>query len=231
MIKMISVIVPTFNSERSIKACLNSILNQNFKEKYEIIVVLDKRTNDKTLYIVREYKKNFKNIKLLICNRKGSGAARNFGVKYAKGKYILFTDSDCRVSRNWIRLLVTKLKKTKNNIAVIGGSDPFLRKKGFFNNLMRLDNKFRTSPKGGYTNFIDTDNFGIKSSIFKRIGGFDENLYAGEDVDFSSKIQKMGLKLYFDPKIKVYHDKNYPLFYFVKESYQHSYDLANVCKH
>lgn len=224
----VSIIVPILNAEKTVEKCLIYLEKQTYKGKTQIIIVLDKRTCSKTLDIIKNYVKKYKNIKLLICNKKGAGNARNFGVRYAKGKYLFFTDADCKISRNWIELMEKKLKESKKNIGIVGGSDPFLKKNGILNEFMRLDNDFRTPNKEGYTNFIDTNNFGIKKNIFKRIGGFNKNLHAGEDVDLSLKIKKLGLKLYFDPKIKVFHNKSYSLFSFIKESYQHSYDLANV---
>lgn len=86
----ITVIVPTYNREKTIKRCLDSILNQSYPV-FEIIVVDDGST-DKTLDILcREYSTKTVVIKQ---NHKGAQAARNEGIKAARGEYIVFLDSD-----------------------------------------------------------------------------------------------------------------------------------------
>lgn len=89
---LVSVIVPTYNAEKTLNKCLDSLLNQTLKE-IEIIVINDKST-DKTLEILNSYKDNKKIV--IIDNKKnlGPAASRNKGLDIAKGKYIGFVDSD-----------------------------------------------------------------------------------------------------------------------------------------
>ena len=89
----ISVIVPSYNNEKFIKKCLDSILNQTFKDM-EIICIDDKST-DKTLHIINEYALKDSRIKVYQ-NEKNNGIAytRNRSLKLAKGKYLYFLDSD-----------------------------------------------------------------------------------------------------------------------------------------
>ena len=88
----ISVIIPCYNQENYIKQCLDSILNQSFRN-YEIIAV-DDGSCDKTPAILSEYKKRNKNIRVFSTSNKGAGAARNFGLTKAVGDFVLFMDSD-----------------------------------------------------------------------------------------------------------------------------------------
>ena len=101
----ISVIIPNYNSEDTIKKCIKSIYPQ--KENMEIIVV-DDFSNDKSIDII---KKNFPKVKV-ICSQKNKGAAycRNLGVLKSSGDYIAFIDSDVYLRKNCLNELV-KLTK------------------------------------------------------------------------------------------------------------------------
>lgn len=91
---MISFIIPMFNASSSICKCLDSILNCQYLE-IEIIVVDDGST-DNCVQIVEKYckKKLLNNIQILKKTNGGSSSARNYGLKFAKGDYIFFIDSD-----------------------------------------------------------------------------------------------------------------------------------------
>lgn len=89
----VSVIVPVYNTSKYLKTCIDSILNQTFKD-IEIILVNDGST-DNSLDILLEYKWNYPDkIKVLSGPNKGAGKARNMAIDIAKGEYIMFVDSD-----------------------------------------------------------------------------------------------------------------------------------------
>lgn len=88
----ISVIIPVYNVEKYLCECINSIINQTFKD-FEIIFVDDGST-DKTLQILKNYKDNDTRIFILQQHHSGAAEARNNGIKLARGKYIQFLDSD-----------------------------------------------------------------------------------------------------------------------------------------
>ena len=88
----ISVIIPVYNSEKYIKKCLDSLLNQTFKN-FEIICVNDGSV-DNSLKILEEYKLKDHRIVLINSKNEGLGSARNKALDVAKGRYIIFVDSD-----------------------------------------------------------------------------------------------------------------------------------------
>lgn len=97
----ISVIVPVYNTEKYISRCLDSLLCQNFDEKYEIIIIDDGST-DNSPDLAAEYAMSFKNVKLYSQENGGLSAARNTGLEHARGKYIAFVDSDDYVDINYL---------------------------------------------------------------------------------------------------------------------------------
>lgn len=92
----ISVIIPCYNAELHIKDCLESLLSQNFKRNFEIIII-DDASKDKTVEIIKTFK--FPNIKFyFLKENSGPAAARNLGLIKAKGEYVLFLDVDDKIS-------------------------------------------------------------------------------------------------------------------------------------
>lgn len=92
--KKVSVIVPVYNTEKYLRRCLNSLVNQTLKD-LEIIIIEDK-SPDNSNEILKEYKEKYKDKIKVFHNKtnKGIGYNRNYGIKKATGKYIAFVDSD-----------------------------------------------------------------------------------------------------------------------------------------
>ena len=89
---IVSVIVPFYNSSRTIKATLNSIINQSFKD-FECIIINDD-SNDNSLEIVENFIAYDERFKVLNQKKKGVVSARNLGIKKSKGRFITFLDAD-----------------------------------------------------------------------------------------------------------------------------------------
>ena len=92
-----SIIVPVYNVEKYLKNCLDSILSQTYKN-FEVIVVND-GSPDNSQKIIDEYKKKDKRIKAYKKENGGISSARNFGIKKAKGDFLIFVDSDDSVNK------------------------------------------------------------------------------------------------------------------------------------
>ncbi len=105
-----SFIVPVYNTEKYLKKCLDSLVNQTYKD-FEIIVVNDGST-DKSSNIISKYQKKYKNIIVIDKENEGLSMARNRGVQKSSGKYIIFVDSDDYVSN---KLLEEVDKKIDDN--------------------------------------------------------------------------------------------------------------------
>ena len=89
----ISIIVPVYNSEKHLKKCLDSLVNQTYKN-IEIITINDASTDD-SLTILQEYENKYENFKTISLEKnQRQGAARNIGIKASTGYFISFVDSD-----------------------------------------------------------------------------------------------------------------------------------------
>lgn len=108
--KTLSIIIPVYNTERYVEQCLNSCVNQDMPvDDYEIIVVND-GTKDNSLEIVNQVASKHSNIMVVSQENAGLSAARNTGLRHAKGKYVWFVDSDDWIETNCLNRLVKRLK-------------------------------------------------------------------------------------------------------------------------
>ena len=89
----ISIIIPAYNAGKFIENTLKKLEHQSFKN-FEILIVNDGSTDDTQLVVENFMSKTILNIKLINQENKGEGEARNMGLKYANGEYILFLDAD-----------------------------------------------------------------------------------------------------------------------------------------
>lgn len=112
----VSVVVPIYNVEKYLRQCLESLVNQNFDD-YEIILINDGAT-DNSMKIAQEFEDKYKNIKLISKKNAGLGAARNTGMKYVTGKYVLFVDSDDYVSPEYISELYNVINREDSDIVI-----------------------------------------------------------------------------------------------------------------
>ena len=104
----VSIIVPIFNSENYLEKCINSIINQRYKD-IEVILINDGST-DSSLDICKQYAVKDKRIKIINKANTGVSNSRNVGINNAKGKYIFFIDSDDYLELDCIQKLIKKQK-------------------------------------------------------------------------------------------------------------------------
>ena len=107
MKSVVSVIIPVYNTEKYIKRCIESVLEQTYKNIE--IVLIDNGSNDKSYEICLEYSKQYSNIALCRQNTAGVSNARNMGIETSTGKYLFFLDSDDYIESNVIECLVNNM--------------------------------------------------------------------------------------------------------------------------
>lgn len=173
---LISVIIPTYNEERNIATCLEAIFRQDYpRDRLEIIVV-DNNSIDRTKEMAKKYTDKVYNF------GPERSAQRNFGVKQASGKYILYLDADMTLSGKVIEKCINKCEK-ENCIALyiperIIGEGWWIRVRDF-------ERSFYNAT------CIDAVRF-VKRDEFLKVKGFDENFFVAEDWDFDRKIKEVG---------------------------------------
>lgn len=181
-----SVIVPTLNEEDYIEECLISISKQTYpREKYEIIVS-DGSSKDKTTEIAKKYADN-----VVISEARGIWWGRNYGAKFANGKYLVFIDADTLIDEDYLEFVYNYLENGVIGLTVGFNIDRKKPKRKMLEHMRNSYWWFRS--RIGYTHLIGI-NLCVPKSVFIKIGGFKE--YALEDVAIDKELRKEGLTLF-----------------------------------
>lgn len=110
----ISIVIPIYNANKYLRACLESIVTQD-SERYEVICI-DDGSEDNSLEILNEYRNRFCNFKVIQQEHRGLSVARNQGIKVARGEYIYFVDSDDVVCDGFIEKALTQAKRDEVDV-------------------------------------------------------------------------------------------------------------------
>lgn len=113
---MVSIVVALYNKEKYIRACLQSILSQSFKE-IEVVVVNDGST-DHSLKIVEEFSDKDERIKIVTKKNSGLSAARNTGIETSTGEFLMFVDADDELENGAIEKLYTLITRDNSDISI-----------------------------------------------------------------------------------------------------------------
>lgn len=132
--QLISVVVPIYNVEKYIKECIESIINQTYKNLQ--IILVDDGSEDNSSKICDEYSKKDNRINVIHKSNGGLSDARNYGIDIAKGEYITFIDSDDFVSSTYIEKLYNAIKENNVKISQCG--------------IVKVNNKNEKLEKIGY---------------------------------------------------------------------------------
>jgi len=219
---MISVIIPTMNAEKFISKSIESFLKQDIKEKYEIIVV-DSST-DRTLEILSKYP-----VKVIKQKKLGPAAARNFGVKKARGDIVVFMDADCIAPKTWLKKLTEPF--SDKEIAAVAGVYKIWNKESSIARFLQYEIEQRYERMKNATNidFVGSYNCAYRKKIFTGFGGFDEKMIQAEDPDLSFRISSK-YKIVFQPSAYVYHMHVADLIGFSKGKFKRGYWKAFLYK-
>lgn len=113
---LVSIIMPVYNAKKYLNKCINSVLNQTYKN-IEFLIIDDGST-DGSVDIIKKYAKENKKIKAFYSENKGQSAARNFLLKKVNGDYITFVDSDDYIENSFIEILVNNLQTYNADISI-----------------------------------------------------------------------------------------------------------------
>jgi glycosyltransferase involved in cell wall biosynthesis len=180
----VSIIIPVFNAERSLGACLDGINRQDLRAcRYEVIVV-DNNSTDASMSIARRHPA----VRLLTEPRQSAYAARNRGLSVAKGQWIVFTDPDCVPRQDWLRRLTERMADSRAQV-VMGRDRPAGRSTAV-RLLGEYDHCKETFVMGSSEAAIyygHTNNLIARREAFDEVGSFDEGA-RGSDVIFVQKV-------------------------------------------
>lgn len=194
----VTIIVLTYNSERTIEKCLEAIRRQDFPKDGYSTIIIDGGSKDNTLSIVEKFK-----YPIYVFRDLTISALRNKGVEISRTPIVAFVDSDCEIASDWL----LKGLKWFNDGRPIGMV-------GFKYRLPSPASCVERSWHGELPNeiseksLIPAGNIFISKTIFERLGGFDPTLITGEDAYLEELARKKGYLTISDPEIKNVHYGN-----------------------
>lgn len=223
----LSIIIITYNSEKLIGPCLDSIYKTTKDLNYEVIII-DNASQDNTVSFLQ---KNYPKINLTL-NRQNVGFARavNQGIKKAGGEFILLLNPDMRVLDKTINKSLAYLEKN-SDVGILGCQFlyPNMKIQASFGNFPSLFTEFLQAtylykflPWGRFipesvlskkrfkkiqeVDWLSGSYMLMRQKVFEKIGLFDENFFMYlEDVDFCFRAKEAGFKVVYFPKVQVIH--------------------------
>lgn len=203
-----SVIMPALNAANSIGVQLEALARQDFEGAWEVVVV-DNGSTDDTVQVCQSYASSLP-IRVVACERPGTGAARNFGAAAAGADLLLFCDADDEVHEGWIRGMVAGLAQHY----AVGGRIENDKLNGDRPSYMPR-HPDRLPVVAGFLPRAIAANLGVRRTAFEQVGGFGEDYtYGSGDTEFCWRLQLAGFALGYAPDAVVH--------------YRHRSDLRSV---
>lgn len=215
---LLSVVVIGRNEGLRLLHCLASIAEMSYpKEQYEVIYVDSESTDDSVQIALSRGV----NVLRFFSPRLSAAAARNFGLKSAKGSYILFLDADCMIAPKFVEKALSFFDSPE--IAIVSGElqeldpDSNIYKKVFGLDWDISDRNFC----GG--------NALVRRSVLEEIGGYDDSLIAGEEPEMCQRLQASGYRVKHIPELMAIHDLNIQAFsQYWRRCFRSGYAYASV---
>ncbi len=208
--KRISVIIPCYNNAQTIGTCLRAVFQSDYPH-YEVIVI-DDHSSDESRDIIREYPCQL----ISLSQHQGAGYARNAGVKASRGDILFFTDADCVVQKNSLRTVVDSMAAVSDNLeagnnVMVGGTytqQPY--DNNFFSRFQSLFIHYAETKHANCPDYIATHALAMYARLFRKHNGFTNQAFPIlEDVEYSHRLKRAGVKLITNPQLQVKHIFNF----------------------
>src|SRR5690606_20015412 len=204
-----SIVVPVFNRPEEIRELLESLVTQDFKNNFEVVIIED-GSLEGSADIVKGFQDRLQ-ISYYYKENSGPGDSRNFGMERAEGNYFIILDSDCILPPQYLREVDTELKK--DFVHCFGESDTadasFTPIKIAINHGMTslLSTVGIRGEKNSVGRFQPRSfNMGLSREVFEKVGRFGR-IHPGEDPDLTFRIWKAGYASRLFPEAFVYHKR------------------------
>jgi len=203
----LSIVIPVLDRAGELGRCLRSIGRIDYpKDKLQVIVV-DDGSRDDSAQVARS-------LGALVVSsggvRRGPAAARNVGAAQASGELLAFIDSDCTASSGWLAELVPLFRDLKT--AAVGGrvdgmcSASCVDRYEAVMSSLSLGSRERFGNSGDDTFYLPSCNLLVRRLVFLSVGGFEESMQVGEDVDLTWRLRDAGWTIAYLPAGNIRHE-------------------------
>jgi len=231
-----SIIVPSYNRSDEIQELLTSFTALDFEPSRLELIIADDGSKDDTAPLVKNYQEKLPfQLHFYSQTNQGPGAARNMGMKHARGDFFIFIDSDCTVPPSWLKKIDQALNQSQAE--AFGGRDSFRKD---FPDLLKAINYSMTSfiTTGGLRGrkgkklakfYPRSFNMGLSRNLYEKIGGFG-SLRHGQDIEYSHRMIKSGAKIVYIDDAIVYHKRRTSLKKFFRQVFNWGVARINLYK-
>lgn len=199
MSRPVSIYVPSFNAERTLRACLESIFAQTMA--FDEVIVIDDGSTDRTTELASTFDVRLARNPL----NRGLAATRNVGLSVARNPLVAAVDSDCVLAEDWLETLLPYMERPE--VSAVGGA------------LLEWHTdetadlwRSKHMPQNWGRDLVINPPFLFGCNVLSNretilgVGGYDEALWTnGEDVDISRKLKERGGTLVYDPRARARH--------------------------
>jgi glycosyltransferase involved in cell wall biosynthesis len=195
---VVSVVIPAFNEEAHIEACLASLEAQTLSPTLFEVIVIDNGSTDATAAIAQTFLSKLP-LHVVSTPRRSISAARNSGAALAQGKELVFVDADCRANPTWLQGFLDL--PPENGIRGCNYEIP-----SDSTWVGRYWTDFQARLLTGPVSFVPGGGLFLSKNNFDAIGGFDELVETSEDIDLCARAKEHGLTVTSHPILAVIHD-------------------------
>ncbi len=209
----VSIIVPVRNEAAFIGRTIAELLDQNYDPKGFEILVADGQSTDDTRDVVRKWQLLHANVRLLDNPRRWSSAGRNVAVRAARGDILVVVDGHCQINRpTYLRDLVDAFERSgagcvgRPQPLDVTGATPVQRAIAAARS-SRLGHHPDSFIYEAHEQFVKPQSVAIayRREVFDRVGLFDENFDACEDVEFNHRVDRAGIRCFFTDRVRVHY--------------------------
>lgn len=215
--KNVQIVIPTFNSGRTIERCLKSVLRQSYR-RWDLLII-DNNSTDHTVEIAE---KTIFNVDVVKGDYNRS-EAYNFALKHSDAKYFVFVDSDCVLPNNWLEILMLEVKKSGTNVGAIGGFYKTPEEAKFWAKLVGKELESRRMKKGVVPR-LPTGCLLIKRKMLEKIP-FNETLKTAEETDWGYRLSSAGYEILYIPEADVWHYHRNSVGKYFRQQFEYGYRI------
>ncbi len=213
IVMKVALVVGTYNGEKVIGKCVDSLLKTHYP--YKEVIVVDDGSTDNTCKVLEQFKRD---IRILRKERGGVSSARNYAAERTDAELIATTDNDCEVNPEWITKAVKHFKDPK--VGAVTGEKKY-KITNIVSAVRSKEYAVRFANRGKEANSIECPCAVIRKDAWMDIGGFNTGTkVGGEDTEFGYRLRRKGYKIVYEPEVVVYHDAEESLKMYIKRNYR-----------
>jgi glycosyltransferase AglI len=229
---MLSVVIPVYNDPKGIRMTLETLVEQTYPaEEYEILAV-DNGSTDGTPEVIRAFTGFYDHVHLLVEDEiQGSYAARNEGIRHARGEVISFIDADVTVEETWAESVVDSFEKhgwdyTGCRIETYIEGDETLG--AIYDHLL---GGFPVEDYIERRNFAVTACLSVDRGVFDTVGTFDDRIRSHGDEEFGKRVHEAGFEQHFESAITAYHPTRSTLYAWLEKQFRIGRGAMEIREH